>query len=137
MSQPILTHVAFHSADAAASIAFYQDFAGMHVVHDRMDEGVRVAWLSREREDPSFVIVLIETGERRPADAPSFGHLGFACGSRAEVDAKAALARERGVPILHDGVELPPPVGYFTIVLDPDGNEVEFSYGQPINPKQL
>jgi len=30
-----------------------------------------------------------------------------------------------------------PIVGYFCIVTDPDGNQVEFSYGQPINPRDL
>jgi hypothetical protein len=30
-----------------------------------------------------------------------------------------------------------PVVGYFCIVSDPDGNQVEFSYGQPIDPRQI
>jgi len=36
-----------------------------------------------------------------------------------------------------DPVYAGPVVGYFCLVEDPDGNHVEFSYGQPINPRQL
>ena len=48
-----------------------------------------------------------------------------------------------GVPYVGAGVLALEPtyagpiVGYFCIVLDPDGNQVEFSYGQPINPRDL
>jgi hypothetical protein len=28
-------------------------------------------------------------------------------------------------------------VGYFCLLQDPDGNKVEFSFGQPINPREL
>ena len=34
----------------------------------------------------------------------------------------------------HDGG---PVVGYYCVVRDPDGNHVEFSYGQPIDPAAL
>ena len=30
-----------------------------------------------------------------------------------------------------------PIVGYFCLLGDPDGNPVEFSYGQPIDPRRL
>jgi hypothetical protein len=30
-----------------------------------------------------------------------------------------------------------PIVGYYCMLRDPDGNLVEFSHGQPINPKHL
>ncbi len=137
MQAPTLTHVALNCADVARTIAFYRAYAGMHVVHERVDGGVRVAWLGREREDPTFVLVCIENAGRQPESPPAVDHLGFACATRAEVDAVAARAEAAGVPVVMGPVDWPPPVGYFVIIADPDGNRVEFSYGQPINPKQL
>jgi hypothetical protein len=52
------------------------------------------------------------------------------------VDEAAALARDEGVLQVapHDAG---PIVGYYCIVRDPDGNQVEFSFGQPIDPAAL
>jgi hypothetical protein len=52
------------------------------------------------------------------------------------VDAAAAAGREDGVLTL-DPADGGPIVGYFCLLEDPDGNQVEFSYGQPINPRDL
>ena len=41
-SRPQLTHVARPCRDIDATVAFYRDFVGLHVVHEREDEGVRV-----------------------------------------------------------------------------------------------
>jgi predicted lactoylglutathione lyase len=59
--------------------------------------------------------------------------LGFACGSTEEVDAIAEKARGRGL-LLWPPRREPFPVGYYCGVVDPDGNAVEFSYGQPLGP---
>lgn len=137
MTQPILTHVALNCADVDRAIAFYQEFAGMHLVHDRVDGDMRVAWVSREQADPQFLLVLLQNAGNQPAAPPAVDHLGFACATREEVDAVAARAQAQDVPVVMGPVEWPPPVGYFTIIADPDGNRVEFSFGQPINPKAL
>jgi len=57
-------------------------------------------------------------------------------GSRWHHARAAAAARADGILVL-DPVYAGPVVGYFCLVEDPDGNHVEFSYGQPINPRQL
>ena len=56
-----LTHVALPVVDADRSIAFYERFADMTVVHRRADpaSGAEVVWLS-DLTRP-FVIVFIET----------------------------------------------------------------------------
>ena len=136
MTRPTLTHVALNCTDVARTIAFYRDFAGMHVVHERVDGDVSVAWISREPADPTFVLVLIQGPGRQPDGVPAVDHLGFECATREEVDAAAAKAQARGIPVPHPPIELPPPVGYITIITDPDGNRVEFSYGQPINSRK-
>jgi len=134
--QPHLTHVALFVKDPARTIDFYQRFAGLYLVHDRTDDGTRVVWLSERREDPEFVIVAIAAPPAAAGVPPHMAHFGYDVASRAAVDEIAARAAAEGV------LEQPPTdagaiVGYMCIVRDPDGNLVEFSHGQPINPDRL
>lgn len=136
MSRPRLTHVALFVADVARSVAFYREFAGMHVVHDRVDGSVHVAWISEQERDPEFVIVVIGQAPGRAGSPPHMAHFGFALASRADVDAVGARAAAGGclVEAAHDAG---PIVGYYCLLRDPDGNLVEFSHGQSINPRDL
>jgi len=132
--RPILTHLALGVRDLDRTIAFYRRHVALHVVHERSDGGARVVWLAEREADPDFVIVLFEVpGEPEPG---TLQHLGFAVASRSEVDAAAAAARADGV-LTMEPTDAGPIVGYFCIAEDPDGNRVEFSYGQPINPRDL
>jgi len=45
MVRPHLTHVARACHDLDRSIEFYARYAGLRVVHQREEHGVRVAWL--------------------------------------------------------------------------------------------
>jgi catechol 2,3-dioxygenase-like lactoylglutathione lyase family enzyme len=130
-----LTHVATRASDVDKTVDFYRRFAGLHVVHDRIDGGMRVVWLSEEPEDPAFVLVFIgaEHDARQPALAE---HLGFDVPSRDAVDDIAARGDAEGV-LVQGPVYAGPIVGYFCMLRDPDGNVVEFSHGQPINPKAI
>lgn len=125
-----LTHVALTVADLVASVAFYADYAGFEVVHERLDAetGSGVAWIS-DRTRP-FVIVLIEVA------APShplagFNHLGVGVGSRQEVDRLAAKASGEGRLALGP-VDSGYPVGYWAFIADPDGHMLEVSFGQEV-----
>lgn len=125
-----LTHVALVACDPEASIAFYARYARMQVVHRRKDEltGRQVLWLS-DLTRP-FVIVLIQA-ERVEGRLEGFAHLGVGCESRAEVDRLCALAREEGrlgLGPLDSGY----PVGYWAFIRDPDGHNLEISYGQEV-----
>jgi catechol 2,3-dioxygenase-like lactoylglutathione lyase family enzyme len=124
-----LTHVALPVADTARSIAFYEQLADMTVVHTRVDPstGATVAWLS-DLTRP-FVIVLIETTVSHTLGG--FAHLGVGCASREQVDSRCAAARAAGHEVLgpaDDG----PPVGYWAIIADPDGHNLELSFGQEV-----
>lgn len=103
----------------------------MQTVHDRDSNGTRVAWLGWGEDPPRFVIVLIEKdyAENRQ---PEFQHIGMAVESRAEVDAIFAAAQAAGIDGLWPPVDAGAIVGYYCGVPDPDGNLVEFSYGQRI-----
>ena len=123
------THVALPIADAERSIAFYERFADMTVVHRRVDptSGAEVVWLS-DLTRP-FVIVFIET--KVSHQLGGFAHLGVGCASREVVDERCAAARAAGHAVLgplDDG----PPVGYWAIIADPDGHNLELSHGQTV-----
>lgn len=130
MSDRGLTHVALTVGDVAQSIAFYRDFGGFEVVHERHDDetGHRVVWLS-DLTRP-FVVVLIQNdGPIHPLAGSN--HLGVSLPSREDVDEVAERARE------HGRLELGPtdsghPVGYWAIIRDPDGHQLEVSYGQDV-----
>lgn len=126
-----LTHVALAVRDAAATVAFYERFAGLGIVHERVDDGTRVVWIGEHPDTPEFVLVLIEGAAPAAAGPARLLHFGFAVESRAAVDDVAARGREAGV--LAAGPKWGGPVvGYYCILRDPDGHGVEFSYGQAI-----
>lgn len=134
--RPILTHLALGVRDLDRTIAFYREHARLHIVHERADGGMRVVWLAERENDPDFVLVLFPLSGEPAAGPRTLQHLGFAVASRGEVDEAAAAGRAAGVLRL-EPADGGPIVGYFCILEDPDGNQVEFSYGQPINPRDL
>ena len=130
---PVLTHIALHVRDLESCIEFYRSYAGLHVVHDRRSNGKRVVWLSEQGKETSFILVLLPGGPGRNQVPQDFSHLGFALESHAAVDVIADRARAERI-LEWEPREEPYPVGYYCGVRDPDGNFVEFSYGQPLGP---
>jgi catechol 2,3-dioxygenase-like lactoylglutathione lyase family enzyme len=133
MDTPIdigLTHIALPVADVDRSIEFYAQYAGMQVVHRRIDAetGVAVAWLS-DHSRP-FVIVLIESRSVHPILSP-LAHLGVGCKSRETMDMLCDQARQAGV-LLQEPKDSGYPIGYWAFLQDPDGHTLELSYGQEI-----
>ena len=139
---PGLTHIALRCSDLERSIDFYTRWCGWEVLHRRADPApdgkgvVPVGWLGRPPApgaQPEFVMVLLQT-RVAPGATSLFDHLGFAVGSRAEVDALAAQGQVEGnlhwPSADHGGV-----VGYLCAVKDPDGNVVEFSVGQKLGAR--
>jgi catechol 2,3-dioxygenase-like lactoylglutathione lyase family enzyme len=125
-----LTHVALPATDPDASVAFYERYAAMKVVHRRRDPatGMSVVWLS-DLTRP-FVIVLVEA-EQVDGGLGGFAHLGVACDSRAEVDRRCAEAASEGRTVLGP-LDSGPPVGYWAFISDPDGHNLELSHGQEV-----
>lgn len=111
------------------SIEFYRSVCGLQVVRDRRREGGGTVWLGyqpEEGEDPGFVLVLMQGEVTDRLD-----HFGFQCDSRAEVDRIAEDASGRGI-LASAPTDSGGSVGYWTIIRDPDGHMVEFTFGQPL-----
>jgi catechol 2,3-dioxygenase-like lactoylglutathione lyase family enzyme len=133
-----LTHIALPVAEVERSIKFYATYAGMAVIHRRVDAetGVVVVWLADRastevamRARP-FVIVLIQTAAVHPVLSP-IAHLGVGCVSRAAMDVLCAQAQQEGV-LLQAQQDSGYPIGYWAFLRDPDGHTLELSYGQEI-----
>ncbi|MBD0369460.1 MAG: VOC family protein [Pyrinomonadaceae bacterium] len=123
------THITITVAEFERSLEFYQRVCGLRVVRDRRREGGGTIWLGyepRAGEDPSFVLVLMEGEVTNRLD-----HFGFQCDSREEVDRIAVEAASRGI-LVHAPQDSGGSVGYWTIIRDPDGHMVEFTFGQPL-----
>ena len=131
MSDLGLTHIALPVSDIEASVAFYEKYARMRVVHRRKGEGEadsEVVWVS-DLTRP-FVLVLIGV-ERVEHPLRPWAHLGVGCESREEVDRLCAEARAEG-RLLTEPVEAGYPVGYWALIGDPDGHTLEISFGQEV-----
>jgi lactoylglutathione lyase len=125
---PRWTHVVLKVAELERSIAFYGRFCGLEVVRDGRPAGHTV-WMAPPRRGPghpAFVLVLYLTDVECRVD-----HLGFQCDGREEVDRVASEAGRLGIlvePPFDGGGD----IGYVTMLRDPDGHQVEFTFGQPL-----
>ncbi len=130
---PAFTHLALHVRDLDACVRFYQSYAQMRLTHDRGGDGKRIVWLAEPGKETEFIVVLIPGGPGRDQNSSDFSHLGFALESEQAVDAIANKARAEGI-LEWEPRQEPYPVGYYCGIRDPDGNFVEFSFGQPLGP---
>lgn len=131
-----LTHIALHVNDLEACIQFYMDYANLEIVRDRRphgDDGKRIVWLAEPSKAQEFIIVVLPNGPKKQQADDDFSHLGFALSSKRAVDEIADKAMVDGILVWPCRQE-PYPVGYYCGIKDPDGNFVEFSYGQPLGP---
>lgn len=129
-----MTHLALHVRDVEACIAFYARHCNMRVIHERPKGSAdRIVWMAEPGREREFIFVLLPGGPGRDQADADFSHLGFALESRAAVDATAERGRTDGC-LVWEPREEPYPVGYYCGLRDPDGNFVEFSFGQPLGP---
>lgn len=120
------THVAIVVADLDATIDFYERYAGLDVVH-RRHTSTSVAWMSDGRRP--FVIVAIEGNVTHRLGGMT--HLGVAAASTEDVDRSLARAEDEG-RVTYGPFDTGPPVGYFGVIVDPDGHHLEISHGQHV-----
>lgn len=123
-----LSHIALTVRDVERSIDFYREYAGFEVIHRRGEVGRRVVWLSDLQQAFAVVLVESDTDDVRLAGV---AHLGIACEDREEVDRRCARARRDG-RLLREPEDGGSPVGYWALLCDPDGHNVELSFGQDV-----
>jgi len=138
-TEPRWTHVALRVKDMDATIAWYTDFTPLELIDRREDEMGHGAWLGMPGETNNpFILVLAQFFEDKDpfANAPiatlaPFAHLGMELTHAEDVDAIAARAEAAGC-LAMPATKMPPPIGYITMLRDPDGNMVEFSWDQGV-----
>ncbi len=127
-----VTHIALPVSDPDMTLAFYARYADMDVVHRRRDDdtGHEVLWLSDHTRPFVLVLVQVDTVDVT-GRLGGMAHVGVACRSRAEVEQRCSAARAEGREVEgpHDEG---PPVGYWAFVADPDGHNLELSFGQEV-----
>jgi catechol 2,3-dioxygenase-like lactoylglutathione lyase family enzyme len=128
-----LTHIALHVKNIECCAQFYQHYAGLQLVRDRQVNDKHILWLAEPDKSSQFIFVLLPSGPGHQQSLDDFSHLGFALASKSDVDKIAEKAAKAGI-LLWPPKQEPFPVGYYCGVVDPDGNRVEFSYGQPLGP---
>ena len=123
------THLTATVSDLERSVEFYSGVCGLSVVRDRRTEGGSTVWLGpppAPGQQPTFVLVLMRGEVTNRLD-----HLGFQCDSRDEVEAIAKEAERLGI-LEYAPTDSGGSVGYWTMIRDPDGHLVEFTFGQPL-----
>ncbi len=133
------THIALRVADIDATIDWYTEFTPMTLIDRREDEAGYGAWLGMPEETNNpFIMVLAQffpetdpfAGAPRATLGP-FAHLGIELPTKEEVDKMAERATAGGCLGMPPTM-MPPPIGYITMLKDPDGNTVEFSWDQGV-----
>lgn len=132
-------HVLFKVQDADNSIRFYSEYLGMNAVLDQRDsDGNRWVWLrfSENPYAPMFVLFEDTHLKKGPQPPSSFQSFCFRLPDLKPVEEISAKAKKDNClvePAKYGGHMR----GYFCLVADPDGNQLEFSYllspkpGQP------
>jgi catechol 2,3-dioxygenase-like lactoylglutathione lyase family enzyme len=125
-----LSHIGLPVTDLAKSIAFYEKWAGMKVQERPKDPvGIKAARLAQKKGD--FVLSLLEMPMQMALPMPGVMHLGLDCDTKAQVDKIAADAKKAGI-LISGPIDSGPDLGYQAYISDPDGNNLEFAFGQKV-----
>ena len=128
-----LDHLALACRDISKTVEFYKRYAEMEVIHDRHEHEARVTWIRHRRDRNGLILVLIQGSTIPKTPKGLVNHLGFHVANDHEVDLISKMADSENClvePAKNGGNIL----GYYCIVRDPDGNLLEFSYGQAKAP---
>lgn len=140
--KPFWTHIALHVNDIDETIAWYEEFTHLSLLHRGEDENGYNAWVgdASQAESP-FVLVLAQFHEGKDPFAPAkhpvlgpFAHIGIEVPTKEMVDDIAARAKDAGCLELGP-MQMPKQIGYICFLKDPNGNMVEFSYDQGVYEK--
>lgn len=133
------THIALRVSNMDETIAWYEEFTPLELIDRREDDAGYGAWLGMPgKTNNPFILVLAQFfPDKDPFSAAPiatlapFAHLGIELVSKDAVDELAARAAEKGCLGMPPTM-MPAPIGYITMLRDPDGNTIEFSWDQGI-----
>ncbi len=133
-----LTHIALPCADLDASLRWYEEFTPLVLVTRREDSAGQTAWLSHDHQaENPFIVVLAmffaSRGKEQPQLGP-FAHLGIELPSRQAV-VEIAERGQAAQCLTWAPEQYPDPIGFICALSDPDGNVIEYSFGQGIYEK--
>lgn len=131
--QPRMTHICLHVENLQDCARFYRSYCHLKVLDDRSVNGEGSIYMAATENAMEPVLQLKSGGKLRIADKSDDGHFGFAVDSRDAVDAIALRGGKDGVLFFEADEYLPG--AYFCVLLDPNGNCVEFSYNHPVPPE--
>jgi catechol 2,3-dioxygenase-like lactoylglutathione lyase family enzyme len=123
-----LSHLGLPVTDLAKSTAFYEKWLGMKV-QAKADDPMGVRSVRLAQKGGTFVISLLAGPMAMPM--PGVMHLGLECATKAEVDKIAADAKKAGI-LTYGPVDSGADLGYQAYISDPDGNGIEFAFGQKV-----
>lgn len=134
--RPSWTHIALRVRDLERSVAWYEQLSPLRVLRQFSDDYGVGAWLADPASASPFVLALSEFAPEKdpfgfapPTVLGPFAHFGFELTSREAVEDVARHAEADG-SLTYPATQMSPPIGFICFVEDPDGNTVEFSYGQ-------
>lgn len=138
-AEPRWTHMALRVTDMDATIAWYEEFTPLVLIDRREDDQGYGGWLGMPGETNNpFILVLAQFfpdkdpfGAAPIATLSPFAHLGMEMPNKEDIDAMAAKAEAAGCLGMPPTM-MPPPIGYITMLKDPDGNTIEFSWDQGV-----
>jgi len=130
----VFTHVNLPVADVEASIAWYEAHTPLVLQGRDSVGGIGEVALMAEDTDGAFVS-LVQSDQDRQATTMlgtnPLGHLGLELEDRSAVDSAVRYATDADClvfgPVDH------PKAGYYCMLRDPDGNNVELSVGQSLS----
>jgi catechol 2,3-dioxygenase-like lactoylglutathione lyase family enzyme len=125
-----LSHIGIPVSDLDKSVAFYKKWAAMKVQQPDAGDTTGVKGARLAQESGGFVISLLAT-VTLPLPMPGIMHLGFDCATKAQVDKLAADAKKAGI-LISGPTDAGPDLGYQCYISDPDGNNIEFAFGQKV-----
>jgi catechol 2,3-dioxygenase-like lactoylglutathione lyase family enzyme len=145
---PRCDHASFRVADLDRSVLFYERVLPARLVsrrqhHDRWR--TEIATLVPEGQEEFRLVLLMPRRVRWilrlahtivPRQVRSHEHLGFVCASREELVEREAIAGALGAPIANRLTKLDGREGWLLEVHDPDGNAVEWTYGEVEGPDE-
>jgi lactoylglutathione lyase len=139
LTEPRWTHIALRVRDMDATIAWYAEYTPLELIDRREDEMGYGAWLGMPgKTNNPFILVLAQFfPDKDPfADAPiatlaPFAHFGIELPMKEDVEAIAERAKRDGCLGMPPTM-MPQPIGYITMIKDPDGNTIEFSWDQGV-----